>query len=196
MRILFALMLLGCSHAFAQPPAPKKIIHATVSAEELKLYNLIMKYRKENGLPAIPLSNSLTYVAQTHCRDLVDNKPDTANCNAHSWSTGGSWSACCYTPDHARATYMWVKPRELTNYTGNGYEIGHGSSAVGDYLATAESALSGWQHSPGHNSVILNKENWKSMKWKAIGIAVYKNFSMVWFGIEADPDGTPGKSSR
>lgn len=155
--------------------------------EELNLYNLIMDYRTENGLSKIPLSNSLTIVAQTHARDLKINKPDQGNCNAHSWSSKGSWSPCCYTPDHANAKGMWDKPRELTSYKGEGFEIACGSSnpVYEQSNVTAKVALESWQHSQAHNAVILNQGIW-SEKWKAIGIGIYGNFAVVWFGKEPD----------
>jgi uncharacterized protein YkwD len=45
-----------------------------------------MKYRAEKGLPSIPISKSLTFVAQTHAKDLQLNHPDIAPCNLHSRS--------------------------------------------------------------------------------------------------------------
>src|SRR5688500_17123131 len=68
-----------------------------ISEQEVKLYNLINSYRKGKGLPKIPLSKSLTFVAQTHAQDLSENKIDTGMCNAHSWSAKGKWTSCCYT---------------------------------------------------------------------------------------------------
>jgi hypothetical protein len=56
------------------------------SADERRLYNEIMDYRKSKNLPSIPLSKSLTYVAQMHSRDLAQNNPDQGKCNLHSWS--------------------------------------------------------------------------------------------------------------
>jgi hypothetical protein len=47
-----------------------------LNEEEKKLYNLMMEYRKKNGLPSIPQSVSLTFVAQAHVHDLNDNHPD------------------------------------------------------------------------------------------------------------------------
>ena len=152
--------------------------------EERKLYNIIMEYRKDNGLPKIPLSSSLTFVAQTHVKDLVINKPDIGNCNAHSWSSNGPWSACCYTPDHAQAEFMWSKPRELTKYLGNGYEIACGSNGCcSDFNMTAEYALDSWKKSSGHNAVIINQGIWDD-QWNAIGIGLFKGFAVVWFGKE------------
>ena len=51
--------------------APKQL-----TAEEEKLYTLIMDYRKGKGLPSIPLSPALTKVAQARVKDLHLNKPD------------------------------------------------------------------------------------------------------------------------
>jgi hypothetical protein len=153
-----------------------------LNEEEKKLYDLIMQYRKTQGLPIIPLSASLTYVAQTHVRDLIDNHPDIGNCNTHSWSDKGSWTECCYTSDHAQAEGMWSKPKELTSYQGLGYEIAFWSS---DNTTAAES-LSGWKSSSGHNAVVLNKGIWGSHPWKAIGIGIYNNYAVVWFGEELD----------
>jgi hypothetical protein len=163
-----------------------------ITEEELKLYQLIMDYRKSEGLPEIPLSKSLTYVAQVHCRDLADNKPDLkSGCNAHSWSDKGEWTACCYTRDHKQAECMWNKPKELTNYPGYGFEIAGGSSdpRYKGFVMTAQYALESWQKSYHHNNVILNKDIWADSEWKAIGIGIYKGFTTVWFGKEEDPEG-------
>ncbi len=161
----------------------------SLTDEETKLYNLIMEYRKANGLPSIPISPSLTLVAQTHVKDLQQNHPDSEPCNMHSWSSKGNWTPCCYTPDHAHAQCMWNKPRELTLYKGNGYEIAHWSS----YNVTAEDALENWKNSSGHNAVILNQDIW-SNTWNAIGIGINKNYAVVWFGNEKDKQGTIASS--
>ena len=150
--------------------------------EEIKLYNLIIEYRSSKGLSKIPLSKSLIFVAQTHVKDLANNKPDVGSCNGHSWSDKGNWTPCCYTSDHARAKCMWNKPSELTSYKGNGYEISFWSSGE----VTAEGALSGWKGSSGHNAVIINQGGWRNSSWKAIGIGIYKDYAAVWFGKERD----------
>lgn len=159
-----------------------------LTEEEIKLYDKIMEYRKEKGLPVIPLSPSLTFVAKSHVEDLANHSPDRGRkCNMHSWSNQGSWTACCYTSNHAQAKCMWDKPRELTSYSGNGYEISHGSPGHPEHVVTAESALNGWKNSSGHNNVIINKGIWTS-QWKAIGIGIYKNYAVVWFGKKIDKD--------
>jgi len=158
--------------------------NVSLSTEETRLYELVNKYRAENGLSAIPLSSSLTYVAQTHVRDL-QNYPPSGNCNAHSWSSNGAWSSCCYTPDHAQSQCMWDKPRELTNYPGRGYENAHGGS--NGYQVTATSAIEGWKRSHGHNAVILNQGTWSKHRWNALGVGIYKGYAVLWFGQEIDP---------
>ena len=155
---------------------------ADLTSEETKLYNLIMGYRKQKGLPNIPVSKSLTFVAQTHAKDLADNKPNTGKCNLHSWSNKGKWTSCCYTGDHAQAKCMWNKPRELTSYKGDGYEISYWHSSS----AKAQEALNTWKKSSGHNAVIVNEGSWKKIKWNAIGIGIYKGYAVVWFGKEPD----------
>ncbi len=159
-----------------------KIHSQSLSIEEKKLYDLIMDYRRQNGLPVISLSKSLTFVAQTHVYDLDKNNPNQGNCNLHSWSSNGNWKPCCYTSDHKQAKLMWSKPSELTNYTGNGYEIAHKSSDK----ATAIGAINSWKSSTGHNDVILNQNIWSSNSWKSIGIGIYNNYAVVWFGKEND----------
>lgn len=169
--------LLSFNHLFSQ----------TLNIEERKLYDAIMNIRKRYRLPEIPLSPSLTYVAQTHVKDLCNNRPDVGKCNAHSWSSNGNWSSCCYTSDHAQAYCMWRKPGELTTYKGSGYEIAFGSNGCSrDYQVTAEDALEGWKSSPQHFAVIINKHIWENSTWRAIGIGIYQGFAVVWFGKELD----------
>lgn len=155
-----------------------------IYAEEEKLYQLILNYRKQSGLSAIPLSKSLTVVAQTHVKDLAVNRPDVGKCNMHSWSDKGKWTSCCYTDDHRYASCIWNKPAELTNYKESGYEICAWSSSN----ITPEQALQIWKESPGHNAMILNLKQWKNADWKAIGIGIYNGYAAVWFGEFPDPE--------
>jgi len=153
----------------------QQISTVKASTEELKLYDLINQYRKKNGLNEIPLSNSLTIVAQLHCKDLVEN----IGYLTHAWST------CKYDAAKSKTyTCMWLKPSELTSYKGYGYECAHGGT--GSYIATAESSLEGWKNSKPHNEVILNKGIWKSMNWKAIGVGILNGYACIWFGVEED----------
>ena len=154
----------------------------TPTKDEMTLYTLIMEYRQEKGLPEIPISPALTHVAQVHAKDLQDHHVRGTACNMHSWSNKGNWTPCCYTADHAQAACMWDKPREMSSYKGNGYEISHWNSAA----ATPAGSLNSWKSSSGHNAVIINEGTWASRPWRAIGIGIYGNYAVVWFGHESD----------
>lgn len=162
-----------------------------LSAEERRLYALIMQHRETLGLPRIPLSYSLTLVAGRHAEDTAKNiipaggpAPGT---NLHSWSD------VPYYDDHRNARFMWQAPQRLgTAYCGDGYEI----SGVGH--PTAEQALAGWLSSEGHRSVIENRGIWAEKDWQAIGVGIaypasgsYRSVYHVWFGAEPDPAGPP-----
>lgn len=192
LKNLFLLALLfSAGTLFAQYPESKPSITVdSLSAVEKSLYLKIMEYRAQQGLAAITLSSSLTYVAQTHAVDLANNHPNVGYCNLHSWSESRNWKRCCYTPDHKNAPCMWNKPRELTSYPGDGYEIAFYTNArFTDPDEYAAVILEGWKKSPGHNAMISNKGLWRKSTWNAIGIGVYKGFACVWFGKEADAPG-------
>ncbi len=177
------LLLVGSAgNSFAQDKTAA-VAGTCVSAEERKLYDLINAYRQEKGLPALPLSASLTYVAQTHAKDITNN-PIVAPCNSHSWSDKGSWTAMCYTSDGKEAAKMWSKPKELTNYTAHGFEISFFTGGT----AQAQVALDNWKKSAGHNNVIINEGTWKKYTWNAMGVGIYRKNAYVWFGTMADPE--------
>lgn len=185
----FVLLLITCflASGYKKNDVVESNSSATcVSPEEKRLYDLIMEYRKSRKLGAIPLSTKLTLVAQTHAHDLADNyKFDPNNrCNPHSWSKKGKWTSCCYTKDHKQAECMWNKPKEIAGYGGNGYEIAYYSSAG----ANAQEALDGWKVSSAHNPLLINEGMWSKVGWKAIGIGIYKEYGIVWFG-EVDDKG-------
>jgi hypothetical protein len=160
-----------------------------LSEDEAQLGQLINAYRQSLSLQPIPVTVSLSAVAQWHVWDLDVNHPHGGDCNMHSWSDGDLWSPVCYTSDHANAAGMWNKPREITGnvYTGDGYEIAYWSSGT----ATPEGALSGWQGSPGHHDVIINAGIWQSFDpWPAMGVGMRDGYAVVWFGGQTDPQGS------
>jgi len=173
------------------------LANVCITEKEKEIADLINNYRLENGLDPIPISKSLTKVAQVHAKDLSYNRPYTLNgCNMHSWSTKGSWSSCCYTKKHENKDCMWNKPKELTNYKGLGYEICFGFTETevyaGDTIAPL-AAFNAWKLSPGHNAVLINKEEWKFAEWNAIGVGINRDFVCVWFGQENDYESPPTK---
>jgi len=164
---------------------------APLSDKEMKLADGINRYRTENGLAAVPITNSLTKVARTHIIDLNTYHPDTKNygngdCNTHSWSNKGDWTAVCYTGS-AQQWQMHSKPGEITeSYDSNGYEIASWSSGE----ATAQGAINGWKSSSDHSDVILERNIWTNSAWKAMGVGIDGNYAVVWFGTMEDLAGT------
>ncbi|SFD70173.1 hypothetical protein [Roseivivax sediminis] len=177
-------------------------IYAPTSADnlslvELDLYHLIMEYRAEQGLPAIPLSGGLTLTAGRHSLDQYHNieVPGTGlpeGANLHSWSDRP------YMSDGSTPGAMTNAPQRLqSGYNDPGYEI----TAYGQ--PDVERALAGWKQSPGHDIVIRNAGPWTGISWGAIGIGVemnervesgpirYGNYYNVWFGQAKDPGGPP-----
>lgn len=186
MKALFfiaALFVLQASSTIENTQSNERIC---LTSEEKKLYDLMMDYRKSRGLPPVEISAKLTRVAQAHARDLADNYAfDPKNrCNPHSWSRKGKWTPCCYTSDHKQAKCMWDKPGEIAGYESPGYEIAYYSSAG----ASAGEGLEGWKKSPAHNPLIINEGMWNKVTWKGIGIGIYKQYGIVWFGELEDKD--------
>lgn len=180
--LLFKILFLSTylMYGSAQPIKQDTIYkNHCLNTEEMKLYNLINDYRKENKLPPIPLSKSLSYVARQHTIDLYSNVKGLS----HGWST------CIYNASKKETyTCMWLKPSEMTNYKGYGYECAY-SVDWGD--VGAEDALNTWKKSTPHNNVITNKSIWSTSKWNALGVGIYKNYATIWFGEDKDEENTP-----
>jgi hypothetical protein len=185
MRSLVA-MLVPFLVACAGPAAAREAAQArertkVFSAESEALAAAINAYRAQRGLPSIEISPALMTVAEAHVADLIDNDPVGGQCNFHSWSDRGSWSGCCYTDDHAAAQCMWDKPRELSSYPGNGYEIAVGGGSD----LTIERTIASWDGSTPHRNVLLNEGTWQR-PWGAFGTAMRGRWAVAWFGHEPD----------
>jgi len=150
----------------------------------IELVAELNRVREANGKSAIPRSSSMCAVSTAKVHDSVDHAPHTpAECNLHSWSDQGSWTPCCYTSDHAQAACMWNKPRELTDYPGNGYEVAYaGQNSV-------EAAIAGWMNSPPHREVLLGEGMWSNQAWQAVGGDMHGGHAVLWFGHDSDPAG-------
>jgi uncharacterized protein YkwD len=193
LAVCLVLVLFSAKAVAQKEIVVKQLPEICLSPTEIELYKLINEYRAQKGLPAVKLSASLSFVARTHAKDQSDNFKDGGRCNMHSWSKSATWSSCCYSPDHKRAKCMWDKPRELTNYQADGFEISFYSTyPYSSPEVFARDILNGWKKSPGHNDVIMNKRIWKNMKWQAIGIGINGDYADVWFGAAEDSAGEPG----
>lgn len=200
MKNLVILLFFSFTFSFSYSQSAKSRVTTSeiyLDEAESKLALAINNYRVSRGLEPIELSISLTKVAQMHAEDLSENFEPGGRCNLHSWSKSSLWSSCCYTPDHKKAACMWDKPRELTSYKGDGYEIAFYSNYP--YSTVEErikDALDGWKKSKGHHDIIINRDNWKTAKWKAMGVGVHGDYTVVWFGELVDPSGKPTASIK
>ena len=187
LAIIFLLLVTFMFVVQAQDP------QRSLNDKEQHLADLVNEYRVDNGLSAVPITISLTQVARTHIIDLNTYHPDTetygdGDCNKHSWSNHGDWTAVCYNDSNtAMHSLMRSKPREITDgiYNGDGYEI----SAYGSPNITPESALNVWTGSSVHNDVILERNQWVASHWRAMGVGIDGNYAVVWFGKIEDPAG-------
>mmetsp|Transcript_11588 Transcript_11588/g.13221 ORF Transcript_11588/g.13221 Transcript_11588/m.13221 type:complete len:367 (-) Transcript_11588:164-1264(-) len=164
-----------------------------LQADARGLYDLMMQYRNSLGKPTVPISSGLTRVAEVHCEDLYAShypmsgrNTTPEGCNTHSWyNPPNGATPCCYTADHNQAKCMWDKPKQLSSYQGNGYEIAHGP------LPSANAAiwLEDWKRSKGHNDVIVENPPFQS-PFHAVGVACCgtpdRQFAVTWFGTEYD----------
>lgn len=164
---------------------PSYLTHC-LSPEEFELFERINAHREWIGLEHIQISKSLSFVARQHAKDFMENINQYGACNLHSWSDNGPWLPVCYTSDHKNAHLMWSKPKELTNYLENGYEI---SAMTSEAKISPSRALELWKSSEGHEDVILNRKVWKDIDWNAVGIGIYKGYACVWFGEASDTEG-------
>ncbi len=151
-----------------------------MSDDEVRLYRMIMDHRRNHGQSSIPVSPSLSRVAKMHVRDL-EAHPPSGYCNLHSWSAYGPWKSFCYSGSE-KAECMFSKPRELTGYSGNGYEIVAWTSG----RMLPDHALELWEGSSTHDSVIVNAGDWEGLRWRAVGLAISGSYAVVWFGEESD----------
>ena len=163
---------------------------------EGELARLVNEYRASLNLPPMQISKSLSLVAQQHAWDSVNNQnawpapPAGQECNLHSWSgvvnpalQQGTWTAVCYTSDHANAAGMWNKPAQIAGFPGEGVENSFWSSGT----ASPVGALTGWKNSPGHNNVITQQGGCGPMA--AMGVGMSGGVAHLWMSSTADPAG-------
>lgn len=152
---------------------------------------MINAHRVLNGLKEIPLSASLSYVARTHVIDLYTNHPDTSICNLNSWSDKGSWTPCCHNKYVPQEECIRNKPKELTGYTGEGYELTYAEV----FNTRADTVFKFWSTIDEANEFLLNEGRWEKKNWRAIGIGIYKSYAVVWMGQKTDALPAPERCS-
>ncbi len=163
---------------------------ACLSPAEAQLAKLINDYRVAEGHQPVPVSRSLTEVAQWHAWDLSINPNGNPACTLFSWSEAGLglWNPGCLQSDLSEIEIMWDKPAEITSgvYSNSGFELIAFSSSSQNPAAF----LSLWQASQSNNELLLNEDLWAGFDpWPAMGVAIKGNYATAWFGGLADPQG-------
>jgi hypothetical protein len=156
-----------------------------ISSPEKELYQIVNEYRVQNDLSQVPLSETLSVVANRHLLDLV--------INVKSFTHG--WSNCAYDmKDQKTWDCVFESPKRLNSgYSGKGYENLY-RNKTGN--ASAILAIDAWKKSDIHNSLILNLKTFKDMKFDALGIAINGQYAALWFGVGGgNAAGTIKKSS-
>lgn len=193
--LLLPILLFVFLKTSAQPLPGESLVFPgkhCLNETEQQMATAINQYRKQQGLKPIPVSASLSWVGRIHVEDLKDHFAYGSSCNLHSWSDNVAWSSCCYKSDHKKAQCMWDKPRELSQYNGDGYEIAfYSTHHYSDVQSYVKDALKGWKASRGHHEIMMNRGKWTTAKWEAMGIGANDEFIVVWFGELTDLAGPP-----
>ncbi len=182
--ILFFFILMIPAISFSQHEIPPDLC---LTQEEYRLYTLINDYRTSKGLPVIPISKSLSYVAKIHVRDLYHNHPDTSFCNLNSWSDKGPWTSCCHSKYTPNPDCIFNKPKELTSYKGEGHELCYWDSEN----VSPDTVFRFWRSVEQTRDVILGQRKWTMYSWKAIGVGLYDGYACVWVGDQPDIENEP-----
>jgi cell division septation protein DedD len=159
-----------------------------LTQDESILFNMINDMRRQNMLPSIPLSKDLCIVAQTHIADLIKMKPQEKGCSLHSWSGAGKWTACCNTKEVFGIQCMKSKPREITGYAGDGYELIY----WGEDNAIPAEAAALWRDVEASSDMILSRAKWSNYQWRALGVGIKGGYAILWLGDSVSSD-KPGK---
>jgi hypothetical protein len=161
----------------------KDTLMPRLTKDENSLFKKINDLRLQNNRSILALSPNLCKVAQTHIADLIKYKPQAKGCNLHSWSKGGKWTSCCNTNEDFGLECMKSKPREITSYKGDGYELIYWS----ENKATAADAFSLWNEVDASLDMILTRGKWNGFEWKAMGIGIKDGYAILWLGDSINP---------
>lgn len=177
--VLTALLLFNVNRGVSQEKIPAWFC---ITEEEFTLYKYINEFRKSNFMAPVSLSKSLSFVARQHVNDLNTNKPYNSECNYHSWSEGGKHEGCCFSKNDPSFDCMRNKPKELTTYKGEGFELVYWENGQ----VFADAVIDEWKTITPSKDMILNRSRWQDYTWNAVGVAIEGNFALLWFGTTQD----------
>lgn len=161
--------------------AQKATVHFVPSSfssgkDEIKLTELINKYRSKKGFGELQVSPSLCFVAKTHLTDVVKNRPDKNGYSLYSWSSKGSWKPCLFKNNIVNLDQMSAKPSEVVGFRGKGFEIMISSienKSMADLLDL-------WLKKKTTGDFLLGSGKWDNKSWQSMGVSVYKGYASIW----------------
>ncbi len=173
----FFCILFGEQFLFAQKVTVRSVPSSySIDKDEIKLAELVNRYRSKNGLGELQVSNSLCYVARTHLMDVYKTKPDKKGCSLYSWSDKGSWKPCCFKNNIVNLDQMSAKPSEVAGFRGKGFETmlfvtdKKSITELFNLLLTKKSS----------DNFLLSTGKWESKSWQSMGVSSYKGFVSIW----------------
>jgi len=182
--LLFLFLISVVQISKAQKKIPSDFC---ITSNEIKLLQAINSIRKDYEKKPVKLSASLSYVARTHCIDLLENHPDTSICNLSSWSNKGKWTPCCFNSYVPKPLCMKKKPKELTQYPYYGYEL----VAFFQDGYNLDSLVSLWGNTKEVLDMILTRGIWEKKRWIVGGVGIDSNYVSIWFGQKPDKIAPP-----
>ncbi len=192
--IALAILVAVVPHAHSQYE-PSGCLNET----EAELIQLVNEYRQQNAVDPVPVSATLTEVAQWHVVDhayateVTGDYGSDPSCNLHTWYGGppaAPYGTCCYTADQSQAQCMWDKPAEISggSYAAIGFEI----AAVG--ATDAAGALALWTNTAPFDDFLLGQGIWAGRTFRALGVGVDEERRRYFLWMAEQPDAAPDPS--
>lgn len=175
--LLLFCILLWEPISFAQ----KATVHSvpsgfTIGKDEIKLTELINKYRSKKGFGELQVSPSLCFVAKTHLTDVEKNRPDKKGFSLYSWSGKGSWKPCQFKDNIVNLDQMSAKPSEVAGFKGKGFEIMISSMENKSMVDLFDL----WLKKKTTGDFLLSNGKWDNKSWQSMGVSVYKGYASIW----------------
>lgn len=148
----------------------------SIGKDEIKLTELINRYRSKKGFGELQVSPSLCFVAKTHLSDIFKNRPDKNGYSLYSWSDKGSWKPCRFKNNIVNLDQMSAKPSEVAGFRGKGFEIMISSIENKSMV----DLLDLWLKKKTTGDFLLSTGKWNNKSWQSMGVSVYKGYASIW----------------
>ncbi len=151
----------------------KSCIGDDISDQENELFNLVNEYRKQNNLEEISISKELCLVANRHALDLQKNIGTISH----------SWSDCAYVAGDPKTHDCILKAPKRFNPNFAGLAFENAFSTSGNSVSSVF-ALNLWKKSRLHNSLLINLDGFKGVKFNGGCVGIKDRFAVLWVSSE------------